>query len=309
MKIGSLSIEIGIIQGGMGIKASMSRLAGAVAKEGGLGLIAGSAVELEELKSEIKKAKEIAKGSLGAIGVNIMVAVTNFEEAVKASIEAGADVIVCGAGFSKNVFKIGRETGTPIFPIVSSLKAAKLSERLGASAVIVEGGNAGGHLGTALDSWDIVGEIASELSIPVFGAGGVIEPEDAKRMLSLGAVGVQMGTRFIATEECEVSQEFKEKYVATNKGDVVQIQSCAGLPANAIISPFVQNILDGTQEKPKKCVKCLKKCDFSFCVNEKLVEGHKGNNDEGIFFAGKDVWKIKDIVSVKEVFKRFKPVF
>ena len=308
MKIGNLEIEVPIIQGGMGIRASMSRLAGAVAREGGIGLIAGSAIGIEELKSEIIKAKEYMGEKAGAIGVNVMVAVNNFEEAVNASIDAGAELIVCGAGFSKGVFKIGKERNVPIFPIVSSVKAAKLSERLGATAIVVEGGNAGGHLGTDLDSWDIVKDIVDAVSIPVFGAGGVIEPSDAKRMLDLGAVGVQMGTRFIATKECEVSDKFKEMYVNTEKGDVVQVKSCAGLPANAIKSPFVDRLQAGNPEKAVNCIQCLKKCDYSFCVNEKLVSGHAGEED-GIYFAGKDVWKIKDVITVKEVFDRFKPVF
>jgi len=309
MKIGTLEIDTPIIQGGMGIKASMSRLAGAVAKEGGIGLIAGSAISMEELKNEVKKAKEYLGKKAGAVGVNIMVAVSNFEEAVNTSIDAGADLIVCGAGFSKGIFKIGKERNVPIFPIVSSVKAAKLSERLGATAIVVEGGNAGGHLGTDKDSWDIVEDIVNAVNIPVFGAGGVIDSDDAQRMLDLGAVGVQMGTRFIATTECEVSAEFKNMYVNTKKGDVVQIDSCAGLPANAIKSSFVSRLQAGTQEKAKNCVKCLKKCNYSFCVNEKLVEGHSGDKENGIFFAGKDVWKIKDIISVEEVFSRFKKVF
>ena len=309
MRIGTLNIETPIIQGGMGIKASMSRLAGAVAREGGIGLIAGSAIGMEELKSEIIKAKEYLGDKAGAIGVNIMVAVSNFEEAVNTSIDAGADLIVCGAGFSKGIFKIGKERNVPIFPIVSSVKAAKLSERLGATAIVVEGGNAGGHLGTNEDSWDIVEDIVNAVNIPVFGAGGVIDSNDAQRMLDLGAVGVQMGTRFIATTECEVSDAFKQLYVNTEKGDVVQIDSCAGLPANAIKSPFVDRLKSGTQEKAKNCVQCLKKCNYSFCVNEKLVEGHSGDTENGIFFAGKDVWKIKDVISVKEVFSRFKNVF
>jgi NAD(P)H-dependent flavin oxidoreductase YrpB (nitropropane dioxygenase family) len=287
MKIGNLEIEIPIIQGGMGIRASMSRLAGAVASEGGIGLIAGSAIGIDELKDEIKKAKEYMGEKAGAIGVNIMVAVNNFEEAVNASIDAGAQLIVCGAGFSKGIFKIGKERNIPIFPIVSSVKAAKLSERLGATAVVVEGGNAGGHLGTDLDSWDIVEDIVNAVSIPVFGAGGVIEPTDAKRMMDLGVVGVQMGTRFIATTECEVSDEFKDMYVNTKKGDVVQVQSCAGLPANAIKSPFVERLNSGKPEKPTNCVQCLKKCDYSFCVNEKLVAGHAGDKEGGISLPAK----------------------
>ncbi len=309
MKIGNLEIEVPIIQGGMAIRVSMSRLAGAVAREGGIGLIAGSAIGIDELKMEIKKAKEYLGEKAGVIGVNLMVAVSNFEEAVNASIDAGADLIVCGAGFSKGVFKIGKERNVPIFPIVSSVKAAKLSQRLGAAAIVVEGGNAGGHLGTDLDSWDIVKEIVEAVDIPVFGAGGVMEPADAKRMMDLGVAGVQMGTRFVATTECDVDEKFKEMYVNAKKGDVVQIQSCVGLPANAIISPFVERLHAGTQERPTTCNNCLKKCDHSFCVSKKLIEGHDGNYENGIYFAGKDVWKIKDIISVKEVFERFRPVF
>ena len=145
LKIGNLEIKYPIIQGGMAIKASMAKLAAAVAREGGIGLIAGTGLSPTELKDEIKKARELAKG---IIGVNIMVAAGNFLDLVKAAIEGGIDLVVFGAGFSRDVFQLGNESNTPIVPIVSSLKLAKVSEKLGASAIIVEGGNAGGHLGT-----------------------------------------------------------------------------------------------------------------------------------------------------------------
>ncbi len=309
IKIGNIEIEVPIIQGGMAIKASMGRLAAAVANEGGVGLIAGTGISPEELKEEILNAKEKIVNKGGALGVNIMVAASNFMELAKASIEAGVDLIVCGAGFSRDIFEVGKESGVAIVPIVSSLKLAKISQKLGADAIVVEGGNAGGHLGTNLDSWDIIGEIAEKITIPVFGAGGVIEPADARRMLDLGADGVQMGSRFIATKECEVSDEFKNMYVNSKEGDVVQIASSAGLPANAIVSPYVNKVLEFNTEKPTSCHGCLKKCTRTFCVNERLVMGHEGDHEEGIFFAGKDVWKINDIPSVKEVMERFKKVF
>lgn len=309
IKIGNIEIEVPIIQGGMAIKASMGRLAAAVANEGGVGLIAGTGLSTDELKDEILSAKEKIVNKSGALGVNIMVAASNFMELAKASIEAGVDMIVCGAGFSRDIFEVGRESGVAIVPIVSSLKLAKISQKLGADAIVVEGGNAGGHLGTDKDSWDIIGEIAEKMTIPVFGAGGVIEPADAKRMIDLGADGVQMGSRFIATKECEVSDEFKNMYVNSKEGDVVEIASSAGLPANAIISPYVQKVLDFNTEKPRSCHGCLKKCTKTFCVNERLVMGHEGNHEEGIFFAGKDAWKINDIPSVKEVMDEFKKVF
>ena len=158
----------------------------------------------------------------GALGVNIMYATTNFMDLVHASIEAGIDVIIFGAGFSRDIFEVAKGTGVKIIPVVSSLKLAKISQKLGADAIVVEGGNAGGHLGTEKDSWDIVGEIAENISIPVFGAGGVITPEDAERMLALGADGVQMGSRFIAAEECEVDDFFKQMYINCKEGDVVE---------------------------------------------------------------------------------------
>lgn len=308
LNIGNLKIKYPIIQGGMAINVSMAKLAGAVAREGGMGVIAGTALNPKKLIEEIKKAKEIACGN-GAIGVNVMFAVSDFFEMVETAIEAKIDFITFGAGFSRDIFEIGKKHNTPIIPIVSSVRLAKISQKLGAAAIVAEGSNAGGHLGTDLTSWEIISEIKESVNIPVFGAGGVVTPEDAKRMLDLGADGIQMGTRFAATEECEVGAEFKEMYIKAKKDDVVEIMSSAGLPANAIRSPFVEKILAGNPDKPTLCTNCLKKCSHDFCVNERLVLGHDGNVEEGIVFAGKDVWKIDEILSVKEVFERFKTVF
>lgn len=309
LKIGDLEIKIPIIQGGMAIKASMAKLAGAVANEGGIGVIAGTALSVEELKSEIEKARKLITNKGGALAVNIMFAATNFMELVKTAIDSKVDIIIFGAGFSRDIFEVVKGTGVKVFPIVSTLKLAKIAQKLGADAIVVEGGNAGGHLGTELDSWDIVGDIVENIEIPVFGAGGVITPTDAERMLSLGADGVQMGSRFIASEECEVDDVFKQMYLKAKEGDIVKMMSSAGLPANAIISPYVEKVLKETTDKPKNCNGCLKKCTHKFCVNEKLVNAHNGNYEEGIFFAGRDAWKIDEILSVHEIFNRFKKVF
>lgn len=307
MMIGDLKIKVPIIQGGMGIRASMSRLASAVANQGGIGVISGTAIPADEFRSEIRKARDLIYEKGGALGVNIMVAASNFLEAVKVSIEEKVDMIICGAGFSRDIFDIVKGTGVKIIPIVSSLKLAKIAERLGADALVVEGGNAGGHLGTDKDSWDIVEDIVKGVSIPVFGAGGIVLPEDAKRMMNLGVAGIQMGSRFIATTECEVSQTFKNMYINSKKGDIVQIMSSAGLPANAIVSPYIKKILNNSDSlSPKNCTNCLKKCNRKFCVKTTLIKGHEGNITEGIFFAGKDTWKIDKILTVKEVFDIFK---
>ncbi len=301
LKIGNLVPKYPIIQGGMAIKISMAKLAAAVANEGGIGVIAGTALSVEELKNEIKKAKELTKG---IVGVNIMYAASDFMEGVMASIEAGIDLIIYGAGFSRDIFEVGKEKNVPIVPIVSSLKLAKIAEKLGAAAIVVEGGNAGGHLGTDQDSWDIVKEIKENVKIPVIGAGGVATPEDVKRMFDLGLDGVQIGTRFAATDECEIAQEYKDLLVNKGSADVVTIMSSAGLPANAIRTEFSQKVLDDKAPLPKACHSCLKFCTRKFCVNDALRKGHEGDLVEGLFFTGRELDKIKDIVPVKEVFRR-----
>lgn len=310
MKIGNLEIQVPIIQGGMAIRASMSNLAAAVANEGGIGCIAGTAIPLEELRSEIEKAKKLIVNKKGALAVNIMFAATDFAEAVRVSIEAGVDIIITGAGFSRDIYEMVKGTNVKVFPIVSSAKLAKLAEKLGADAIVVEGGNAGGHLGTELDSWDIVADVKKTVSVPVFGAGGVITPEDGKRMLALGADGIQMGSRFIASVECEVHDAFKQMYIDAKEGDIVTIASSAGLPANAIKNKITDKIIACDPSiKPTSCSKCLKHCNFAFCVSGRLIVGHDGDCEEGLVFAGRDAWKIDSIKTVKEIMDDFKKIF
>lgn len=309
ININGLKIKVPIIQGGMAIKCSMANLASAVANEGGIGIIAGSALSLDELKKEIRKAKSMITNKEGALGVNIMFAISSFAETVKVCIEEKVDIITCGAGFSRDIFSMIKDTGIKLFPIVSSLKLAKIAEKLGADAIVVEGGNAGGHLGTDLDSWDIVEEISTNVSLPVFGAGGVMTPEDGEKMLSLGATGIQMGSRFLISDECEVSQSFKELCINTKKQDIIKIMSSVGLPANAIKSNFSLKLLDNIFDSPKNCTNCLKHCNRKFCVREKLLAGHSGDLENGLFFAGKDIWKINKILSVHEIFENFKNIF
>ena len=301
LKIGDLEPQYPIIQGGMAIKASMASLASSVANEGGIGVIAGTAISVSELKTEIKKAKELSKG---IIGVNIMYAATEFLKLLKASIDSGIDLIISGAGFSRDMFTLGIENNIPVVPIVSSLKLARISEKLGASAVVVEGGNAGGHLGTDQDSWDIVKKIKESINIPVIAAGDIINQEDIKKMFELGIDGVQMGTRFLASLESDVSEIFKKLYVKAKNQDVVKIISSVGLPANAIRTRFSEIVLAGNPPKPANCTNCLKYCSKRFCIKDALIRGHDGDLEQGIFFTGKGVEKIKEILSVKEIFKR-----
>lgn len=303
LKIGRLKPDYPIIQGGMAIKVSMAKLASAVANEGGIGVIGGSALSIDELKTEITRARQMTDGILG---VNIMYAFTGFLDLLKNSIESGIDLIISGAGFSRDMFAIGEKHNVPIVPIVSSMKLARISEKLGAAAVVVEGGNAGGHLGTDKDSWDIVKKIKEKLSIPVIAAGDIVSNDDIKKMFDKGLDGVQMGTRFLATLESDVSDFFKEVLVKAKEADVITIMSSAGFPANAIKSKFSELILNNQAPTPENCTNCLKHCNKKFCIKEALIQARNGDEDRGVFFTGKGIEKIKDIISVKEVFKRIK---
>lgn len=303
MRLGDLRPKYPIVQGGMAIKVSMADLASAVANEGGIGLIAGTALKVKELKEEIAKAREKTDGILG---VNIMFAAKDFSKLIKESIASGIDLIVSGAGFSRDMFKLGKEGDVPIIPIVSSIKLARISEKLGAAGIVVEGGNAGGHLGTDRDSWELIKEINDKVDIPVIGAGGVVTPSDMKRMFNFGVDGVQMGTRFLASEEADVASEFKEMCVNADKKDIVKIMSSVGLPANAIKSKFTELIQKGLAPEPESCNGCLKKCTKEFCIRDALLAAREGDRENGVFFTGEDMYKVNEILSVKEIFKKFK---
>lgn len=209
LRIGNLVAKVPIIQGGMAIRLSTARLAAAVANEGGIGLIAASGLPFDELRYEIQLARKLSP--TGIIGINAMVAATQFAGLVKTAIEEGIDLVVAGAGFSRDMFAMGKESGTPIVPIVSSAKLARISEGLGAAAVIVEGSEAGGHLGTDRSAREIVPEVVAAVkNIPVIAAGGVLDGKDIVDMFKLGANGVQMGSRFAASDECNASDELKK---------------------------------------------------------------------------------------------------
>ena len=211
-----------------------------------------------------------------------------------------------GAGFSRDMFGMGKESGTPIVPIVSSAKLARISEGLGAAAVIVEGNEAGGHLGTDRSSREIVPEVVAAVKkIPVIGAGGVLEGKDIVEMLRLGASGVQMGSRFAASVECNASDELKKMYVRTKKAeDVVLIQSPVGLPGQAIRNRFVETVLDGTVPAPKTCDACLKHCSHKFCLIKALERAQQGDVETGLVFSGNNMRKVNEILPVKEIFAR-----
>ncbi|MBQ7723656.1 MAG: nitronate monooxygenase, partial [Selenomonadaceae bacterium] len=225
LKIGNKTAKIPIVQGGMAIRLSTARLAAAVANEGGIGLIAASGMAHEELRYEIKLARSLTDG---IIGINIMVAASDFAGIVHTAMDAGIDLIVAGAGFSRDIFGLGRESGTPIVPIVSSVKLAKISQKLGAAAVVVEGKEAGGHLGTDISVRELIEPIRAAINIPVIAAGGVLTGKDIAEVLKMGANGVQMGSRFAASLESNGAPSLKEYYLKSQPEDVVVINSPVG---------------------------------------------------------------------------------
>lgn len=298
LKIANITAKLPIIQGGMAVKISTSKLAAAVAEEGGIGIIAGTGMSVEELICEIQNARKLTKG---IIGVNVLFAVKQFGELVKAAIREKVDLVISGAGFSRDMFTWGRDGGVPIVPIVSSSKLAKMAQKLGAAAVVVEGFEAGGHLGTDRPMREVLKEVISEVNIPVIGAGGVINGMDIKEVLNTGASGVQMGTRFAASLESNASYEFKNLYISSKKEDIRIIKSPVGLPGRAIMNDFLRS-LGNKDQSTISCIDCLKRCGHNFCIMEALNNACiDGDFNKALVFAGENVHRIKEILSVKKI--------
>ena len=302
LKIGNKIAKVPIIQGGMAVRLSTARLAAAVANEGGIGLIAASGMPTDELRYEIRLARSLTSG---IIGINIMVAARGFSEIVKTAIEEGIDLVVAGAGFSRDMFGLGQESGTPIVPIVSSVKLAKISQRLGAAAIVVEGKEAGGHLGTSTSIRELIPDIANAVDIPVVAAGGVLSGQDIVDLIKMGASGVQMGSRFAASEESNAAPALKRFYLKSKPDDIVVIHSPVGLPGRAVRNPFADKIMVGPVP-PKGCKACLKSCKHNFCIIDSLIRAEQGDVENGLVFTGEYIHRIKEILPVREIISRIK---
>lgn len=300
LKIGNKTARIPIVQGGMAIRLSTARLAAAVAREGGIGLIAASGMTHPELRYEIKLARSMTDG---IIGINIMVAASDFSGIVRTAIDAGIDLIVAGAGFSRDIFALGKESGTPIVPIVSSVKLAKISQKLGAAAIVVEGKEAGGHLGTDISVRELIEPIRAAVTIPVIAAGGVLSGRDIVEMLKMGADGVQMGSRFAASVESNAAPSLKEYYLKSKPDDVVVIHSPVGLPGRAVRTPFSKRVIAGPVP-PKICDSCLKACKHNFCIVRALMRAQQGDVETGLVFTGEYMPRIKEILPVKQIIRQ-----
>lgn len=348
LNIGGLHIELPIIQGGMGVGVSLSGLASAVANEGGVGVISPAGIGLlynkhskdylencvYGLKQEIRKAREKTSGILG---VNIMVALSNYVDMVKTSFKEGVDIIFSGAGMPLNLPEY-RTPGskTKLVPIVSSARAAAIickkwmnTYGYAPDALVLEGPKAGGHLGFKANQIEdencSLEKLTSELRtfvdefekehnchIPIIAAGGIYSGEDASKIMACGADGVQLGTRFVTTEECDASLAFKQAYIDAKQEDIKIIKSPVGMPGRAIRSQFIDEVEEG-KRKPKACpVNCIRTCDVDkapYCIIASLTSALKGNFKRGYAFAGANAWKSNKIETVKEVFRSLKKEF
>lgn len=340
LRIGDLYAKVPVVQGGMGVGVSLSGLASAVARAGGIGIISTAQIGFREenfaknpiesnllaIAKEIKKAKEMADG--GIIGVNIMVATRRYEEYVKAAVKAGADCIISGAGLPMNLPELTKGFTTKIAPIVSGKKSLSViakywMKKYGRKPdfIVVEGPKAGGHLGFSQEELDAyrtksydeevksIIECASKMQLdaPIIVGGGVYTREDMEHYLALGASGVQMGTRFVTTKECDASDAYKQAYLDAKEEDIVIVKSPVGMPGRAIHNAFLEKVNAG-ERFMRGCRQCIKNCNPAtapYCITEALINAVEGNLDEGLIFCGSNAYRADKIETVAEIMEEF----
>lgn len=338
LKIGDLCAKIPVIQGGMGVGVSLSGLAGSVAACGGVGIISTAQIgyrdpdfakrpiecNLKAIGEEIAKARELAKG--GIIGVNIMVATKKYEEYVKAAVAAGVDLIISGAGLPMTLPELVGNAKTKIAPIVSSKKSLsvilkywkKKYNRI-PDLVVVEGPEAGGHLGFSKEDLESITKeaydeevkaiiaLANETDTPVVVAGGVYDRSDMEHYLELGAKGVQMATRFVTTKECDASDAYKQAYINAKKEDIAIVKSPVGMPGRAIHNAFLDKVNAG-ERFMRGCRQCVSTCDPAttpYCITEALINAVEGRLEEGLIFCGSNAYKADKIETVAKIMEEF----
>lgn len=347
LKMGNIEAKVPLIQGGMGVGISLGRLAGAVAKEGGIGIISAAQIGFKEpdfdtntkeanlraIQKEYDKARAIAPD--GIIGFNIMVAMRHYEEYVRAAIDAGADLIISGAGLPTDLPRIAGDSRAKLAPIVSTDKSAKVILKYWGrkykrmpDLLVIEGPKAGGHLGftkeqlkaydqAAYDAEvsDILDTVRSyeeefQCRIPVALAGGIENKAQAEHAFSLGVDAIQAATRFVTTEECDAHIKYKEAYLNAKETDIVIVKSPVGMPGRAILNPFMEKVMAGERIPHSSCHGCLQKCNPSeipYCITDALVHAARGEVDDALLFCGAYAYKADHLETVKEVIDSLMP--
>lgn len=340
IRIGEKITKIPLIQGGMGVGISLGRLAGAVAREGGIGIISSAQIgyreadfdrapaeaNLRAIESEMEKARSISPD--GIIGFNVMTALKEHAAHVKAAVRAGADIIISGAGLPTDLPALTAGSRTKIAPIVSTDKSANVilkywdrKYKRTADLVVIEGPEAGGHLGFKKEELaeytpETYGEEIRKIirtvkiyaekyntEIPVVVAGGIYDSSDVKRAMGLGADGVQVATRFVTTEECDADIRYKQAYINASKEDIMIVKSPVGMPGRAILNPLMEQVAKGIQIPHSPCHRCLAKCnpaDIPYCITDGLINAVKGNIEKGLLFCGAKAWKAEKIDTVRD---------
>lgn len=341
LKIKDKTIEYPIIQGAMGVGVSLGQLSGAVAREGAMGTISMVGIGYREkdyyennleanrraFKKELKLSRHISKGK-GLIGANIMAVLNQYEEMVRLAAEEKVDFIISGAGLPLDLPKLVDDEDILLAPIVSSLRALKLINRIWSKKynrlpdfVVLEGSEAGGHLGfkkEEIENGKSLEELTVEISeylkevktetlkeIPLFVAGSVYDGYDLRKYRQLGAAGIQIGSRFIGTFECDADERYKEFVINSKEEDLVIINSPVGILGRAINNEFLEEVKE--ERKPSsRCINCLQTCnpkETQYCISEALINAVKGDIDEGLVFAGSNLNRIKEKVTVESIIK------
>lgn len=347
LKIGKHTIKYPIFQGGMGVGISWDELAGNVSKEGCLGIISAvgtgyyknmrfidkilSSKPFEAINFYSKSAlNEIFKNARKIcgdkpLGANILHAINDYGRVVKDACEAGANVIVTGAGLPTNMPEFTKNfPEVALVPIVSSAKALRVicrrwSERYKRvpDAIVVEGPLSGGHQGFKYEDCfkleyqleNIVPQVVTESmnwgAMPIIAAGGIWDRNDIDTMLNLGASGVQMGTRFLGTKECD-AKAYQKILPSITKDDIELIKSPVGYPARALKIGVMQRLIEGNAPKVRCISNCVSPCQrgkeakkVGYCIADSLGKGHLGNLEEGLYFSGANGYRVKEILSVK----------
>ena len=341
LKIGDKITRVPLIQGGMGVGISLGRLAGTVAREGGVGIISSAQIgyrepdfdrnpaeaNLRAIESEMKKARAISPD--GIIGFNVMTALKENAAHIRAAVKAGADIVISGAGLPTDLPALTEGSSTRIAPIVSTDKSANVilkywdrKYKRTADLVVIEGPQAGGHLGFKKEEIETYtsqsyGEEIRKIivtvrkyaekygvKIPVVVAGGIYDSSDVKRVMDLGADGVQVATRFVTTEECDADIRYKEAYINDSEEDIRIVKSPVGMPGRAIMNSFMERVMGGEKIPHSPCHGCLAKCspaDIPYCITDGLIDAVKGNIEKGLLFCGAKAYKAEKIETVSEV--------
>lgn len=350
LKIRNIHVPCPLIQGGMGVGIAWDNLAGNVAKNDCIGIVSGVCTgyrypdfvktlhgrpvtpanlhHRESLIRIVRRAKEIAEGK-GAVGVNILYCITDYGRVVRDAVDAGADLIISGAGIPLRLPEYAGDADVALVPIVSSARVLRIIckrwllhyKRL-PDAVVVEGPKSGGHQGFTIEQChdpaytlenllpQVLKEAAKWGDFPVIAAGGIWDHADIVKTIRMGVAGVQMATRFIGTHECDASFAFKQVILNARKEDIALMKSPVGFPARGVLTHLQHALNEGSAPEIKCISNCIVPCNHGeksrkvgYCISDRLSDAVRGNKETGLFFSGSNGWRVKKLVHVRDLIR------